>query len=84
MAFRLRSISKLPATNRSQLWKLTEKLNEIVLAAGGRFYMAKDATLTPEAFRQYLGTETLSKFRALKARFDPDGMLESELSKRLL
>ena len=75
---------KVTATNRSQLWKLTEKLNEIVLAAGGRFYMAKDATLTPEAFRQYLGTETLSKFRALKARFDPDGMLESELSKRLL
>jgi FAD/FMN-containing dehydrogenase len=75
---------KVTAENRSQVWKLTEKLNEIVLAAGGRFYMAKDATLTKEAFRHYLGTETLSKFRALKASFDPDGMLESELSKRLL
>jgi decaprenylphospho-beta-D-ribofuranose 2-oxidase len=75
---------KVTPKNRAQLWKLTEKLNEIVLAAGGRFYMAKDATLTPEAFRRYLGEETLAKFRALKARFDPEGILESELSRRLL
>ena len=74
---------KVTKKNRTQLWKLTEKLNEIVLASGGRFYMAKDLTLTPEAFRRYLGEETLSKFKALKARFDPEGMLESELSKRL-
>ncbi len=74
---------KVTTNNRTQLWKLTEKLNEIVLASGGRFYMAKDLTLTPEAFRQYLGTETLAKFQALKSRFDPDGILESELSKRL-
>jgi decaprenylphospho-beta-D-ribofuranose 2-oxidase len=74
---------KVTTNNRTQLWKLTEKLNEIVLASGGRFYMAKDLTLTPEAFHQYLGTETLTKFQALKSRFDPDGILESELSKRL-
>jgi decaprenylphospho-beta-D-ribofuranose 2-oxidase len=75
---------KVTARNRAELWKLTEKLNEIVLAAGGRFYMAKDATLTPEAFRRYIGEETLAKFKALKAHFDPDGILESELSKRLM
>ncbi len=75
---------KVTARNRARLWKLTEKLNEIVLAAGGRFYMAKDATLTREAFRSYLGSETLAKFKALKARFDPESMLESELSRRLL
>jgi decaprenylphospho-beta-D-ribofuranose 2-oxidase len=75
---------KVTAKNRAKLWKLSEQLNEIVLAAGGRFYMAKDLTLTPEAFRQFLGDATLAKFKALKARFDPDGILESELSKRLL
>jgi decaprenylphospho-beta-D-ribofuranose 2-oxidase len=69
--------------NRSRLWELTGKLNQIVLDAGGRFYMAKDATLTPEAFRQYLGDETLTKFLELKKRFDPENILESELSKRL-
>ncbi len=75
---------KVTRKNREKLWKLTEKLNAIVLAAGGRFYMAKDATLTPEAFRQYLGDETLARFRELKKRFDPEGILESELSRRLL
>ncbi len=75
---------KVTKKNRPQLWKLTEQLNEIVLDAGGRFYMAKDATLTPEAFRRFLGTETLAKFNVLKARFDPEGILETELSKRLL
>jgi FAD/FMN-containing dehydrogenase len=75
---------KVTASNRARLWKLTENLNEIVLAAGGRFYMAKDLTLTPEAFRQYLGRETLAKFKALKDQFDPQGLLQSELSKRLM
>jgi len=74
---------KVTAGNRARLWKLTEKLNQMVLDAGGRFYMAKDATLTPEAFRQYLGEETLAKFKELKRRFDPGNILESELSKRL-
>ena len=75
---------KVTRNNRASLWKLTEELNQIVLNAGGRFYMAKDATLTPEAFRQYLGEETLRKFFELKKRFDPENILESELSKRLL
>lgn len=74
---------KVTKRNRTKLWALTEKLNSIVLSAGGRFYMAKDATLTPEAFRQYLGEETLSKFQELKRRFDPDSLLESEQSRRL-
>ncbi len=74
---------KVTRKSRPRLWKVTEKLNQIVLDAGGRFYMAKDATLTPEAFRQYLGEETLAKFKDLKKRFDPQHILESELSKRL-
>jgi len=75
---------KVTRTNRERLWKLTEKLNQLVLDSGGRFYMAKDATLTREAFHKYLGEETITKFLALKKRFDPEGILESELSNRLL
>ncbi|MDP4198503.1 MAG: FAD-binding oxidoreductase [Bacteroidota bacterium] len=75
---------KVTRRNRSQLWKLTENLNALVLQAGGRFYMAKDATLTREAFRQYLGADTLARFRELKRRFDPDDLLQTELSRRLL
>jgi decaprenylphospho-beta-D-ribofuranose 2-oxidase len=74
---------KVTRNNREKLWKLTEQFNQIVLEARGRFYMAKDATLTPDAFRQYLGKEIMRKFIELKNRFDPDNILESELSKRL-
>ncbi|HEY3874224.1 MAG TPA: FAD-binding oxidoreductase, partial [Candidatus Kapabacteria bacterium] len=48
---------KVRASNRNQLWELTKKLTEIVLQAKGRFYMAKDLTLTADAFRSYLGEE---------------------------
>lgn len=75
---------KVTRKNRQALWRLTHELNEIVLQSGGRFYMAKDATLTPEAFRQYLGDATLQKFLVLKKRFDPDDILSTGLSKRLL
>ena len=74
---------KVTRNNREKLWKLTEQFNRIVLDSEGRFYVAKDATLTPDAFRQYLGEETMQKFFELKNRFDPDNILESELSKRL-
>ncbi len=74
---------KVTPKNRERLWELTGKLNQLVLEAGGRFYMAKDATLTPEAFRQYLGDATLARFRELKQRFDPENILESELTNRL-
>jgi decaprenylphospho-beta-D-ribofuranose 2-oxidase len=70
--------------NRQALWKLAHEMNEIVLSAGGRFYFAKDATLTPDAFRRFLGDETIRKFVALKRRLDPEHLLETDLSRRLL
>lgn len=75
---------KVTRKNRKDLWALAGQLNEIVLQHGGRFYLAKDATLTPEAFKQYLTEETLSKFKDLKRRYDPENILESDQSRRLL
>jgi decaprenylphospho-beta-D-ribofuranose 2-oxidase len=75
---------KVTRRNRRALWSLTEHLNGLVLRAGGRFYMAKDATLTPGAFREYLGDDTLRTFLDLKKRFDPADILSTGLSKRLL
>lgn len=68
--------------NRSRLRRLTSDLNKIVLQAGGRFYFAKDSTLNPEEVRQYLGEKTVSDFQKLKARVDPDGLLQSDLYRR--
>ncbi len=75
---------KVTEENRSKLWALTERLNALVLSAGGRFYMAKDATLTREAFRSFIGEKALHTFLELKRRFDPQGLFETELSRRLL
>lgn len=66
-----------------ELWKLCHRMNELVLAAGGRFYFAKDSTLRPEDVRTFLGQETLDRFKARKAEWDPEGILTSALAKRV-
>jgi hypothetical protein len=55
-----------------------------VLDAGGRFYFAKDSTLTAHAAARYLGQPALERFMALKARCDPGEILQTELYRRVL
>jgi len=69
--------------SRGRILKLTAELDEAICQAGGRFYPAKDATLRPEHFQRSLPAENLERFRALKAELDPDGLLESDLYRRL-
>lgn len=64
------------------LWKMTEALTEVVIQAGGRFYFAKDAVLRPQDVERSYGRERLERFRAIKARLDPDNVLASDLSVR--
>ncbi len=68
---------------RARLLDLAQELDEIVLQAGGRFYLAKDSTLRPEILRSYLGQETVENFRRLKAHYDPDMLLQSNMWRRL-
>jgi decaprenylphospho-beta-D-ribofuranose 2-oxidase len=68
--------------NQAGLQKLTEAMDQVVLEAGGKFYFAKDSTLTPEKVQRYLGEERIARFRALKAQCDPEGVLESDLYRR--
>jgi len=70
--------------HREKLWALTRQLDEIVLNAGGKFYFAKDATLSAENARRFLGEERLEMLRELKQRFDPEGVLQTELARRLM
>ena len=69
--------------NREGLQKLTMTLNEIVLAAGGRFYFAKDSSLDSKSAEAYLGAETIKRFADLKRKYDPARVLETDLSRRL-
>ncbi len=70
--------------NRAALWALCRDMTEVVLDAGGRFYPAKDATLTAAQFQRSLGQATISEFRALKKRLDPDTRIQTNLWRRLM
>ena len=74
---------KVTRVNRDALWRLAKTMDDIVLDAGGRFYFAKDSTLTAQAVRRSLGAEATERFAELKARCDPDGILETDLYRRL-
>ena len=63
------------------LLPLLDRLDEIVLAAGGRHYLAKDARMSAAVFRQ--GYPNWHQFKALKDRIDPAGTLGSLQSDRL-
>jgi decaprenylphospho-beta-D-ribofuranose 2-oxidase len=74
---------KVTRKNWKRLQDLCHRMNDVVLAAGGRFYFAKDSTLRPSDVRSYMGEESMSKYRAIKKQLDPDGLFTSELARRL-
>ena len=74
---------RITRRNRERMVSLARELDEIVLAANGRFYLAKDSTLRPEVTRAYLGTETVNKFLALKQKVDPEYRLQTNMWRRL-
>ena len=74
----------VPGRRLAALQQMAHDMDRLVLDAGGRFYFAKDSTLTPYAVQSFLGEDTLARFYALKARCDPRGLLQTELYRRLL
>ncbi len=73
----------IPRGRRAELWELAREMDALIIAAGGRFYLAKDATLTRASFASHLGEERVQRFLAHKRRLDPDGLLQSDLYRRL-
>jgi decaprenylphospho-beta-D-ribofuranose 2-oxidase len=70
----------LPASVRD-LAPVLDDLDRLVVEAGGRVYLAKDSRLAPELLpRMY---PDLDRFRELRARVDPSGILQSDLARRL-
>lgn len=69
--------------SRKRLGEQLQEFDKIVLAAGGRFYFAKNSETSAETARAFLGEETIAKFKKLKKRCDPNGLLESDLYRRL-
>jgi decaprenylphospho-beta-D-ribofuranose 2-oxidase len=70
-------------SRRESLWRLCQQMAEVVLDAGGRFYYAKDAVLLESSFARVHGEDTTKQFRALKEKWDPQRMLQTDLSRRM-
>jgi len=74
---------KVTDSNRAKLSQLLQEFDQIVLAAGGRFYFAKNSETSPETALRFLGVETIERFKKLKGRTDPNNLLESDLYRRV-
>jgi decaprenylphospho-beta-D-ribofuranose 2-oxidase len=74
---------KVTDGNRARLSQLLQEFDRTVLEHGGRFYFAKNSETSRETTFRFLGEETITKFRKLKKRCDPDGLLESDLYRRI-
>ncbi len=63
------------------LFKLFEKLDQLVLEAGGRIYLGKDARLpSKHVAAMYSDLDT---WKDTRKKYDPDGLFASDLARRL-
>jgi len=74
---------KVTDKNRANLSRMLHEFDRIVLQAGGRFYFAKNSETTAATAQAFYGDETIAKFKKLKKRCDPNGLLESDLYRRI-
>jgi decaprenylphospho-beta-D-ribofuranose 2-oxidase len=63
------------------LFPFLDRLDDIVLKHGGRVYLAKDARLKPETFREMY--PRLDEWLAVKRKVDPENRFSSDLARRL-
>jgi decaprenylphospho-beta-D-ribofuranose 2-oxidase len=66
---------------RPGLGELCDALDELVLDAGGRHYLAKESRATPEVIQR--GYPRIDEWRKVRASVDPDGVFASDMSRRL-
>jgi decaprenylphospho-beta-D-ribofuranose 2-oxidase len=66
---------------RAGLSELCDELDELVLDAGGRHYLAKESRATPEVIQR--GYPRIDEWRKVRASVDPDGVFASDMSRRL-
>jgi FAD/FMN-containing dehydrogenase len=66
---------------KPDLFPFLDVLDKIVVSAGGRLYLAKDARQSRETFEA--GYPGLERFREVRRALDPSSRISSRLSRRL-
>lgn len=70
-----------PGRRGNELATLLDRLDRLVINAGGRLYLAKDSRMSPETFRT--GYPRFDEWLEVRATVDPNGVLQSDLARRL-
>ncbi len=70
------------ARDLPKLNSLAREMTARVLDSGGKFYLAKDLLLQADELARAYG-DRLARFSAIKQQLDPEGLLTSDLAKRL-
>ena len=66
-----------------RLHKMLRELMNLVIVAGGRFYLAKDSLLTTTLYRRSVGDTAVEAFLHLKQLYDPEMLFQSNLFRRV-
>ncbi len=74
----------VPRGTEAATLALMGELNRLVADHGGTFFLPKDSTLTSDDFRRAFPPAALERFAALKARYDPDELLQTDIYRRVM
>ena len=59
------------------------EMRDLVVAAGGRLYLAKDDVLDAGSYARSMGMDRIEHFLAVKRAYDPEGLFQSALFQRI-
>lgn len=69
------------ASDSNNLTQLIQALDEMVIGSGGRVYLTKDSTSSPDSIE--LMYRDLEKWKSIKKKMDPSNFWQSDQSRRL-
>ncbi len=75
---------KVTPSTRADLWRHCAEMTRIVLAGRGKFYFAKDLVIGQQDMVAMFPPEKLQAFLKLKRELDPEMLLQTDLSRRVM